>query len=91
MPQKLTPDTLAENICRRLELSTAGSAEVVTDLLRDAWREVGDAAVADTRAACLVIAEDEAERSHAAGEISAQQAALNIATRIRKRHVGLRP
>ncbi len=88
MPQEATPDILAERICRRLELPTADNAEVVAGLLRDALRDVKDAAVANTKAACLVIAEEEAERCHAVGATGAQQAALIIAGRIRKRAIG---
>lgn len=78
---------MAERICRRLELPTADNAEVVAELLREALRDVTDAAVASTKAACLVIAEEEAERCRAMGWTAAQQTALTIAGRVRRRHV----
>jgi hypothetical protein len=42
------------------------------------------------KAVCLEIAEDEAERCRGVGATTAQQTALTIAARIRKRHVEVR-
>jgi hypothetical protein len=44
-------------------------------------------AIAAAKAVCLEIAEDEAERCRGVGATAAQQTALTIAARIRKRHV----
>jgi hypothetical protein len=87
MPRNVTPEGLAERICQRLELPTTENVEVVAELLRDALRDVKDATVATTKAACLVISEEEAERCRSVGATAAQQTALMIAARIRKRHV----
>ena len=46
-----------------------------------------DQAIAATKTVCLEIAEDEAERCRSVGATAAQQTALTIAARIRKRHV----
>jgi hypothetical protein len=83
----ITPERLAERICRRLELPKSGDCEMLTELLREALMEVRQAAVAATKAVCLEIAEDEAENSRSVGATTAQQTALTIAARIRKRHV----
>jgi len=83
----VTPERLAERICRRLGLPTAENAETLSELLREALSEVREAAVAASKAACLEVAEDEAERCRSVGASAAQQAALNVAARIRRRHV----
>lgn len=90
MPQEVTPDGLADRICRRLELSTTDNAKVVAGLFRGALREVKDAAVANTKAARLVTAEEETEHSHAVGATAAQQTVLIITGRIGNRAIGQR-
>jgi len=83
----VTPERLAERICRRLGLPTAGNAEMLSELLREALVEVRDAAITAARTACLEIAEEEAERCRSVGATAAQQTALMIAARIRRKHV----
>jgi hypothetical protein len=87
MHKSVTPERLAERICRRLDLKAANNAEGLTELLREALLDVREAAIASTRAVCLEVAEDEAERSRLVGAHAAEQIAMNIAARIRKRHV----
>ena len=87
MPEKLTPERIAERICRRLNLPAADNAEGITALLREALVGRFETAVAATKAACLAIAEEEAERCRRHGAYPAEQVALNIATRIRLRHI----
>ena len=60
MPENLTPERLAERICRRLNLSPADNAEVLSAMLREALVSRFEMAVAATKAACLSIAEEEA-------------------------------
>jgi hypothetical protein len=48
-----------------------------------------DRAIGAAKAVCLEIAEDEAERCRNVGATTAQQTALIIAARVRKRHVEL--
>ena len=52
--------------------------------------ETRDRAIGAAKAVCLEAAEDEAERCRGVGAITAQQTALTIAARIRKRHVEVR-
>jgi hypothetical protein len=59
----------------------------LTELLREALLDVRESAVASARAMCLDVAEDEAERCRRVGASAAQQTALTIAARIRRRHV----
>jgi len=87
MRKSITPDRLVERICRRFDLKAADNAEGLTELLREALLDVREAAIASTRAVCLEIAEDEAERSRRVAASAAQQTALTIAARIRRRHV----
>lgn len=87
MPDNLTPERLAERICHRLNLSPSSNAEVLSVMLREALVERFESAVAATKAACLMIAEEEAERCRRAGAHSAEQIALTIASRIRMRHI----
>ena len=83
----ITPEVLAERICQALNLSTKEHAENLDEILRPALSDVCQAAVMAAKTACLEIAEDEAERCRSVGATTAQQTALNIAARIRKRHV----
>jgi hypothetical protein len=62
-------------------------AENLDVILRPALTDARQAAVLAAKNACLEIAEDEAERCRGVGATTAQQTALNIAARIRKRHV----
>jgi len=87
MPKTVTPERLAERLCRRLGLPTGGNAEMLSELLREALTEMREAAITATRTACLEIAEDEAERCRSVGATAAQQTALIIAGRIRRKHV----
>jgi hypothetical protein len=87
MRKSVTPERLAERICRRLNLTAADNAEGLTELLREALLDVRESAVASARAMCLDVAEDEAERCRRVGAHPAEQTAMNIAARIRKRHV----
>ena len=86
----ITPERLAERICRRLELPKSGDCEMLTELLREALTEVRQAAVAATKAVCLEIAEEEAENCRRVGAVPAGQVAMTIAARIRRRHVEVR-
>lgn len=88
MKKLMTPERLAERICRRLELTADRNSEVLVELLREALVATRDACIAATKAACLEVAEEEAERCRAVGATAAQQTALRLAARIRKRHVG---
>jgi len=56
-------------------------------LLRVALDETKDTVVAAIKTVCLEIAEDQAERCRRVGAEVAQQTALTIAARIRRRHV----
>lgn len=82
-----TLEALAERICQALNLSAKEHAEDLDVILRPFLADVCQAAELATRTACLAIAEDEAERCRSVGATTAQQTALNIAARIRKRHV----
>ena len=83
----IPPEQLAERICRALNVPAKDNAESITEMLRTALTETRDRAIASAKAACLEIAEDEAERCRAVGATTAQQTGLTIAARIRKRHV----
>jgi hypothetical protein len=90
MPDVITPEILVERVCRTLDLPTRDNAESLTEILRVALTETRDQAIGAAKAVCLEIAEDEAERCRGVGATVAQQTALKIAARIRKRHVGHR-
>jgi hypothetical protein len=87
MRKPLTPVKLAERICRRLELPAGRYREGLEVLLREASVEARESSVLATKAACLEVAEEEAERCRAVGATAAQQTALTIAARIRRRHI----
>jgi len=87
MRKSITPGRLAERICRRFDLKASDNAEGLTELLREALLDVRESAIASARAMCLDVAEAEAERSRRVGATAAQQTALTIAARIRRRHV----
>jgi hypothetical protein len=86
----ITPDRLAEQVCRTLDISVKDNAENLSAMLRNALSETRDGAIGAAKAVCLEIAEDEAERCRSVGATVAQQTALTIAARIRKRHVEVR-
>ena len=86
----ITPELLAERVLRALNLSAKDKAESIVEILRTALNDARDASIAATKAADMEIAEEEAERSRSVGARAAQQTALNIATRIRKRSVEVR-
>ena len=90
MPSVITVEQLAEMVCRALDIPARDNAENLTAILRTALTETGDHAVGSTKAVCLEVAEDEAERCRGVGATVAQQTALTIAARIRKRHVQVR-
>ena len=58
VPKTVTAERLAERICRRLGLPTAGNAEMLSELLREALTEMREAAITSARTACLQIAEE---------------------------------
>lgn len=86
----ITPERLAERVCRTLDVPVKDNAEGITEMLRTALTETRDRAIGAAKTVCLEIAEDEAERSRSVGSTAAQQTALTIAARIRKRHVEVR-
>ena len=87
MPDIVTPERLAERLSRALNIPPKDHAENLTEVLRVALTEARDQAIGAAKAVCLEIAEDEAERCRSVGATVAQQTALTIAARIRKRHV----
>lgn len=87
MPGVITPEKLAARVCHALGLPPRNDNGNVVELLRTALVEARSVAIAATKAVCLEIAEDEAERCRSVGATAAQQTALTIAARIRKRHV----
>ena len=90
MPGVITPEKLATRIRHLLGVAPRNDLESLVELLRAALVETRSAAVAATKAVCLEIAEEEAERNRSVGATGAQQTALTIAARIRKRHVEVR-
>lgn len=86
----ITPEKLAERVCRALNVAAKDNAESVTEILRATLTEAREQAVGATKAVCLEIAEDEAERCRSVGATAARQTAFTIAARIRKRHVEVR-
>jgi len=90
MPSVITPERLAEQVCRALNLPAKDNTESLAEVLRTALDETRDRAIGAAKAVCLEIAEDEAERCRSVGATVAQQIALTVAARIRKRHVEVR-
>lgn len=90
MPNVTTPEILAERVCRMLDIAVKDNAESLTEILRTALTETRDLAIETAKVVSLDIAEDEAERCRSVGATVAQQTALSIAARIRKRHVEVR-
>ena len=87
MPSMITPEILADRVCRTLDLPAKDHTENLTEILRVALTATRDQVIGAAKAVCLEIAEDEAERGRGVGATVAQQTALTIAARIRKRHV----
>ena len=77
-------------MCRTLSVPAKDNADSLAEILRTALSETRDRAIGAAKAVCLEIAEDEAERCRSVGATVAQQTALTIAARIRKRHVEVR-
>jgi hypothetical protein len=90
MPSVITAENLATRVAHALGVVPRNEVESLTEMLRTALVEARSAAIAAARTVCLEIAEDEAEQRRAAGATTAQQTALTIAARIRKRHVEVR-
>jgi hypothetical protein len=88
MPTVITPKELAAHVAHALGVVPRNDVESLTEMLRTALVETRSAAIAAAKTVCLEIAEDEAEQCRNVGATTAQQTALNIAARIRKRHVG---
>jgi hypothetical protein len=86
----ITPERLAERVCRALDVPAKDNAERITEMLRTALTESRECSIAAAKTVYLEVAEDEAERCRGVGATSAQQTALTIAARIRKRHVEVR-
>jgi hypothetical protein len=77
-------------VCRTLNVPAKDNADSLAEILRTALSETRDRAIGAAKAVCLEIAEDEAERCRGVGATVAQQTALTIAARIRKRYVAVR-
>jgi hypothetical protein len=67
LPLVITPETLAERVCRTLDISVKDNSENLTKILRTALSETRDGAIGAAKAVCLEIAEDEAERCRGVG------------------------
>ena len=87
MPGMISSEKLAVRVCHSLGIAPQDHAEGLTELLRAALAETKAVVVAATKTVCLEIAEDQAERCRRVGAEVAQQTALTIAARIRRRHV----
>jgi hypothetical protein len=87
MPGVITAENLATRVAHALGVVPRNEVESLTEMLRVALVETRSAAIAATKTVCLEIAEDEAEQCRGVGATTAQQTALTIAARIRKRHV----
>jgi len=90
MPSVITVERLAEMVCRALDIPAKDNAENLSEILRPALIKTREEAIGAAKAVSLEIAEDEAERCRNVGATVAQQTALTIAARIRKRHVEVR-
>ena len=90
MPGVITAENLAARVAHALGIVRRSNVENLTEILRAALVESQSAAIAATKAVCLEVAEEEAEQCRAVGASSAQQTALTIAARIRRRHVEVR-
>ena len=87
MPGVITVEQLAEMVCRALDIPARDHAENLTEIVRPTMTKTREQAIGAAKKVCLEIAEDEAERCRSVGATAAQQTALNIAARIRRRQV----
>ena len=87
MPGVITPEKLTARVCHALGVAARSDGGTVVEMLRTALAETRASAIAATKAVCLEIAEEEAEQCRGVGATTAQQTALTIAARIRRRHV----
>lgn len=87
MPDVISAEKLAAQVCNSLGIPPRDHAEALAETLRTALANTKAAAVTATKTVCLEIAEDEAERCRSAGATTAQQTALTIAARVRRRQV----
>lgn len=62
-------------------------AEAIELVLREAFNSIREERQAAVKAACLEVAESEAERCRAVGAHEGYQTALNVAMRIRRRQI----
>jgi hypothetical protein len=90
MASVITVEQLAKMVCRALDIPAKDNVENLSEILRPALSKTCDEAIGAAKAVSLEIAEDEAERCRSVGATVAQQTALTIAARIRKRHVEVR-
>jgi tRNA(Ile)-lysidine synthase TilS/MesJ len=90
MASVITVEQLAKMVCRALDIPAKDNVENLSEILRPALSKTRDEAIGAAKAVSLEIAEDEAERCRSVGATVAQQTALTIAARIRKRHVEVR-
>ncbi len=91
MAALITPEILATRVRHTLGLPPRNDVEGLVEMLRTALVETRSTAIDAAKAVCLEIAEEEAERNRGVGATGAQQTALTIAARIRKRHVEVKP
>jgi hypothetical protein len=90
MPGVITPEELAARVAHALGVVPRNDVESLIEMLRTALVETRSAAITAAKTVCLEIAEVEAEQCRSVGATAAQQTALTIAARIRKRHVEVR-
>ncbi len=90
MPGVITAENLATRVAHAFGVPPRNDDGSVVEMLREALVETRSVAIAATKAVCLEIAEDEAERCRNVGATTAQQTALIIAARVRKRHIEVR-
>ncbi len=91
MRNSITPQGAAERICRYLDLPHSTHGEALEALMTEIAGTIRQEAISAAKTTCLEIAEDEAERWRRSGASTAQQAALNIAARVRRRHFEVNP
>ncbi len=87
MPEELTPNRIVECICHTLNLPACGHAEALEPVIQKVVTVLRDERTHAVKAACLQIAEEEAERCRRVGATAAEQIAMTIAMRIRRRQV----
>jgi len=82
MPGVITAEKLATRVAQALGVVPRNDVESLTEML--------PTALVETRSAAIAATKDEAERCRSVGATAAQQTALTIAARIRRRHVEVR-